>query len=131
MSIIGSRRTLGVALCAFAVIAIGAAPVAAQQSTIVVGATIIDGTGRPPIPDGAIVITGGKISAIGKRSDVQRPAGAREIDAAGKFIVPGLMDANIHLILNTSIEFHARYGDRYEDLIEEAAQATTSGRFRS
>lgn len=50
------------------------------------------------------------------------PAGAREIDAAGKYIIPGLMDANVHLVLNMAIEFHGRYEGRYEDLIEEAAQ---------
>jgi imidazolonepropionase-like amidohydrolase len=115
-----SRRLV---VAVFAILAcFSAAPAAAQQSTMVVGATIIDGTGRPPITDGAVVITGDRIAAVGKRSEIQRPSGAREVDAAGKFIIPGMMDANIHLVLNSSIEFHARYEDRYEDLIEEAAQ---------
>jgi imidazolonepropionase-like amidohydrolase len=101
---------------------LGAMPAAAEQSTIVIGATIIDGTGRPPISDGVVLITGNTITAVGKRSDIQRPAGAREIDATGKFVIPGMMDANVHLVLNSTIEFHARYENRYEDLIEEAAQ---------
>jgi len=104
------------------VLAAVAAPAAAQQSTIVTGATIIDGNGGPPIQDGALLVTDGRIAAVGRKADVPRPAGAREINAAGKYVIPGLMDANIHLILNTSIEFNARYEGRWEDLIEEAAQ---------
>ena len=34
------------------------------------------------------------------------------------------MDANVHLVLGSSIEFIVRYEGRYEDLIEEAAQVT-------
>ncbi len=120
MTIVHSRRLVGAVIALLAI----AAPAAAQQSTVVVGATIIDGTGKPPITDGAIVVTDGKIAAIGRRADVTRPAGAREINAGGKFVIPGMMDANIHLILNTAIEFHGRYEDRYEDLIEEAAQVS-------
>jgi imidazolonepropionase-like amidohydrolase len=103
-------------------VACGSIPVAAQQSTIVVGATIIDGTGGPPIQDGAVLVTDGRVAAVGRQADVARPAGVREINAAGKYVIPGLMDANIHLILNTSIEFNGRYEGRFEDLIEEAAQ---------
>jgi imidazolonepropionase-like amidohydrolase len=114
-------RIDGIAL-GLLLVASGSTPVAAQQSTIVVGATIIDGTGGPPIQDGAVLVTDGRVAAVGRRADVPRPAGAREINAAGKYVIPGLMDANIHLILNTSIEFHGRYEGRYEDLIEEAAQ---------
>jgi imidazolonepropionase-like amidohydrolase len=90
-----------------------------------VGGTVIDGTGRPPVSDGVVVIAGGKIVAVGRRTDVPRPAGAREINATGKYVIPGLMDANVHLLFSLSfmsIEFAARYEDRYEDLIEEAAQ---------
>jgi imidazolonepropionase-like amidohydrolase len=108
-------------VCAIAV------PATAQQAgttTAVVGATIIDGTGRPPVPNGAIVIDGGKITAIGPRSTVKIPPGARVIDATGKHVIPGLMDANVHLILGSAIEFIVRYEGRYEDLIEEAAQVS-------
>jgi len=104
------------------VLAAIAVPAAAQQSTLITGATIIDGNGGAPIQDGAVLVTDGRIAAVGRRGDVPHPAGAREINGAGKFVIPGLMDANIHLILNTSIEFNARYEGRWEDLIEEAAQ---------
>jgi imidazolonepropionase-like amidohydrolase len=93
-----------------------------STATVIAGGTIIDGTGRQPVRDGVIVVEGGKISAIGPRSSVRVPAGARTIDATGKHVIPGLMDANVHLILGSSIEFIVRHEGRYEDLIEEAAQ---------
>src|SRR5436309_4759987 len=110
-----------------AVLVLGFVPVprvVAQQATVVVGATLIDGTGGPPVRDAVVVISGRKISAVGPRGAVQVPAGAHEISAAGKYIVPGLMDANVHLVLSKDIEFLVRYEGRYEDLMEEAAQVT-------
>jgi imidazolonepropionase-like amidohydrolase len=44
-----------------------------------------------PVSDGIVLIENGKILAVG--ADVVVPGGAREIDAKGKFIVPGFMDA--------------------------------------
>src|SRR5262249_34830535 len=89
---------------------------------VIKGATLIDGTGRRPVSDAIIVIDGGRIVAAGPRADVSAPAGAKEIDATGKFVIPGLMDANVHLILRSSIEVIVRHEGGYEDLIEEAAQ---------
>ena len=111
------------AAIAFALLALTAIP-ARAQTVAIVGATVIDGTGADPVKDAAIVIDGGKITAVGPRTAVAVPSGARQIDATGKFIIPGLMDANVHLVLGSSIEFIVRYEGRYEDLIEEAAQIT-------
>jgi imidazolonepropionase-like amidohydrolase/cyclophilin family peptidyl-prolyl cis-trans isomerase len=74
------------------------------------------------VTDAVIVIRAGRIEAIGPRSSVSIPSNARRIDAANRFLIPGLMDANVHLILDSSIEFMARYEGRFEELIEEAAQ---------
>ena len=49
------------------------------------------------IEDGVIVVEGDTIRAIGKRGEVTIPAGAREIDAGGKTIVPGYVDAHAHV----------------------------------
>ena len=93
-----------------------------QDTTAIVGATLIDGTGGPPVDDAVIVIEGRRIAAVGRRDEIQVPDGARQIDATGRYVIPGLMDANVHLVLNSSIEFLVRYEGRYEDPIEEAAQ---------
>jgi len=98
---------------------------AAAQVTALTGATVIDGNGGGPIPDAVIVIANRKITAVGSRSSVSIPAGAQRMDASGKYIIPGLMDANVHLIPWPSweyIEFLARYENNFEGIIEEAAQ---------
>ena len=63
-----------------------------------------------------IVVSDGRIAAAGKRSAVAIPSDAKTVDAAGKFVIPGLMDANVHLVLGSSIEFVVRYEGHYEDL---------------
>ncbi|MBI3567938.1 MAG: amidohydrolase family protein [Gemmatimonadetes bacterium] len=60
-----------------------------------VGATLIDGTGAPSVPNATVVIENGRIAAAG--ATVSIPAGARRIDVRGKTIVPGLWDMHTHL----------------------------------
>ncbi|MBY8823150.1 amidohydrolase family protein [Sphingomonas colocasiae] len=67
-------------------------------SVAITGARIVtmrDDTGGI-IDDGVIVIERDRIAAIGARGQVQIPAGARLVDAAGKTIIPGLVDAHAH-----------------------------------
>ena len=59
------------------------------------GARIIDGNGGPPLEDAAIVIRGSKITAIGPPSVI--PAHAQVMDFPGKTLLPGLIDAHIHI----------------------------------
>ncbi len=68
-----------------------------HESTLaIVGATLIDGTGAAPIPDSAVVIHNGRISAVGPRSKVKIPRDANVIQADGKTILPGLWDMHAH-----------------------------------
>jgi hypothetical protein len=65
-----------------------------QQSSIVIeGGTLIDGNGGAPVQNAAIVIQGNRITQIGLKGQLQHPAGAQIINADGKYIVPGLIDA--------------------------------------
>jgi imidazolonepropionase-like amidohydrolase len=59
-------------------------------------ARIIDGTGRAPIERGTLVVSGGRIIAVGPASTTI-PAGAQRIDASGKTIVPGFINDHAHL----------------------------------
>lgn len=97
-------------------------PPSPTDTTAIVGATIIDGRGGPPVPNGTVIYAGGRIVAVGPSSTVRVPAGAQITQARGKFLIPGLMDGNVHLVFGASIEYLARYENRFEDLIEEAAQ---------
>lgn len=48
------------------------------------------------IDDGVVVVTNGRIVAVGKRGAVAIPAGAKTVDVTGKTIIPGLVDAHAH-----------------------------------
>ncbi|MBC7553347.1 MAG: PD40 domain-containing protein, partial [Taibaiella sp.] len=59
-------------------------------------ARIITMKGNEVIENGTIVVDGNKLKAVGKAGDVAIPEGAKEIDCAGKTIMPGFIDAHAH-----------------------------------
>lgn len=60
------------------------------------GARIVTMKGDEVIEDGVIVLNGNRIEAVGPRTSVAIPAGAKTIDASGKTIIPGLIDVHWH-----------------------------------
>jgi len=64
---------------------------------VIVGGTLIDGTGRPPLADAVVIFQGGRIREVGRRGEVSVPPSAEVIDAKGKTILPGLIDGHCHL----------------------------------
>jgi len=62
------------------------------QTLVIQGGTVIDGNGGTPVANSVIVIQGNQITAVGTAGQVQAPAGAQVINAAGKWVVPGLWD---------------------------------------
>ena len=69
---------------------------AIAQPVAYIGARIIPVVG-PEIADGVLIVDGGKIRAIGARAAVTIPANAKRVDAAGKLIMPGLVDSHSHV----------------------------------
>jgi imidazolonepropionase-like amidohydrolase len=94
--------------------------------TAIVGGTIVDGNGGPPIVDGVVLIEGSRITAVGPRNAVPIPPDARQIDAPGRWVLPGLIDTNVHLSLyggqNDRYESLVRYQSRQDEIVLEAAQ---------
>ncbi|WP_397603659.1 amidohydrolase family protein [Sphingorhabdus sp.] len=74
-------------LFAAAAVAAFATPVAAETIAIT-GGRVVVGDGSAPIEGGTVVIRDGKIVAAGARVNI--PAGARQIDATGKWVTPGV-----------------------------------------
>jgi N-acyl-D-amino-acid deacylase len=68
----------------------------APRPVAIVGATLVDGTGRPAVRDAVVVIVGQRIQAAGARRFVKIPKGAEIIDAAGLTIAPGFIDTHNH-----------------------------------
>lgn len=94
--------------------------------TAIVGATLIDGTGRDPVTDAVVIVTGDRITAVGPRASTPVPPGATVLDAAGRYVMPGMIDTNVHLSLyggvNDRYETLVRYNHRQADIVLEAAQ---------
>jgi imidazolonepropionase-like amidohydrolase len=67
-----------------------------QETTAIVGARVIDGLGRDPIEKGTVVIEHDRIAAVGKDTAVQVPRGANILDAAGRTVLPGIIDCHVH-----------------------------------
>jgi len=61
-----------------------------------VGATLVDGTGAAPVGDAVVVMRDGRIACAGSRAACPVPADADSVNAAGKWIIPGLIDTHVH-----------------------------------
>jgi imidazolonepropionase-like amidohydrolase len=61
-----------------------------------VGGTVYSSPNAAPIGNGIVVMSGGAITAVGTRSDVQLPNDARVIDCTGKTIVAGFWNSHVH-----------------------------------
>lgn len=69
----------------------------ASDAIALVGATVINVDGRPPIPNATLLISGRRIANVGTAADTRVPERATRIDVAGAYIIPGLWDMHTHL----------------------------------
>jgi len=74
---------------------VGAQP--APETVALMHATVIDGTGAAPMADSTVLIRGGRIAAVYPAGSRPAPNGARVEDLTGKWVIPGLIDAHVHL----------------------------------
>jgi imidazolonepropionase-like amidohydrolase len=89
------KRFLVVALAAIAT------SVFAENVVLIRDATILTIT-HGKIEHGSVLIRGAKIAAVGPSDQVQAPAGATVIEAAGKFVMPGIVDTHSHTAIEGS-----------------------------
>lgn len=69
----------------------------ATGTTVITNGQLIDGTGRPPLADAALVLQDGRIAYVGPVAGAPTPPPeARRIDARGGTILPGLVEAHFH-----------------------------------
>ena len=74
---------------------VGLAAQAQQPALVIEGGTLIDGNGGTPVPDAVVVIQGNRITNVSRKGQATYPPNAQVINADGKFILPGLWDAQI------------------------------------
>jgi hypothetical protein len=72
---------------------------ASPRPVVIRGCSVLDVAGGKMLADRTVVLDGGRIRAVGAPgAPVEMPAGATTIAAEGKFLIPGLIDAHVHLV---------------------------------
>jgi imidazolonepropionase-like amidohydrolase len=90
-----NRVAFLLALAAVPMMAVAGQPQPAVRAFV--GATLIDGTGGPPLANAVLVVRDGEVSAVGPAGSVAIPDGAERVDVSGRFIMPGLVNAHGHV----------------------------------
>src|SRR5688572_17656301 len=76
-------------------------PSAAQAQTsravLYEGARLIRGDGSAAIENSAFLVENGKFTQVGRKGEVQLPAGATRVDLTGKTVIPGLIETHTHI----------------------------------
>ena len=67
-----------------------------MSKTMIVGARIWDAGGGAPF-DGDVLVEGNRVRAVSRASGQMSQSGCQVIDAAGKFLMPGLVEGHAHL----------------------------------
>lgn len=75
-----------------------AAAATAAPPVAILRVTVIDATGAAPRPNQAVVLENGRILALGPAGEVALPRGARVVDGAHGFLIPGLWDMHVHVL---------------------------------
>lgn len=90
-------RSMKTAQCAALLLASFAAAPALAAPMAFENVRLIVGDGRAPIANATLVIDGERVLQAGPSADVEVPRSARRIDAAGKTIMPALIDTHLHV----------------------------------
>jgi imidazolonepropionase-like amidohydrolase len=95
----------------FVVASLGSIAGYSQSSDVIYeGARLIIGDESAPIENGAFVVRGGRITAIGQKGSIQPPAGAARVDLTGKTVMPTMNNIHVHMgyegFVSWSVENH-------------------------
>lgn len=125
-----SSKILTTFLCGLLFCAMGMAQQknsAAEKTYVLKAARLFDGKGNSVISPGVVVVTGGKIAAVGISATI--PAGAQVIDFGDATLLPGFIDAHTHLTFPYSDDYkQARLDTLQKTVAEEALDASVNAR---
>jgi imidazolonepropionase-like amidohydrolase len=100
------------------------APVAPRDPTIAItDAMLWDGSGRAPVPNAVTLVRGERILCAGGLGECPIPADARVLDAAGGWLIPGLIDTHVHLLFLQKGSAGAELGEDLKDLLAQGITA--------
>ncbi|HLN29702.1 MAG TPA: prolyl oligopeptidase family serine peptidase [Gemmataceae bacterium] len=100
------KRTLAM----LSVLLLSSSGLAEPRPLVFIHVTVIDATGAPAQPDQTVIVTGDRLSAVGRAGKVRVPQGAQVVDGTGKFMIPGLWDMHAHTLIQDP-----QWGDGVKD----------------
>src|SRR5438034_11315842 len=65
--------------------------------TVFEGARLIVGDGAAPIENSAFIVANNRFTQVGRRGQVNVPAGAARVDLTGKTVMPAIVDTHTHM----------------------------------
>ncbi len=120
-----TSATLGLVLAAVALIAAESpAWQTAPRLVALVGGTLIDGFGGPPLRNSVVLVQGERITAVGQVGALAIPSGTDVISTEGMTVLPGLWDMHVHLMINGHSDYthwDKTYPTRFEKDIMPAS----------
>ena len=81
-----------------------------SRPLLITAATLIDGTGSPPVPDAAVLVRGDRIAYAGARQGLEAPRDADVFDAGGGAVLPGLIDLHNHSLFDSEMRVYLKNG---------------------
>lgn len=77
-----------------------------MTARIIAADRVLPGAGAPEVPDGAVLVADGLVRDVGPRAEVlaRAAAGTPVVDHPGGTILPGLIDAHVHLVFDASAD---------------------------
>jgi imidazolonepropionase-like amidohydrolase len=79
------------------------------EGLALIGATVIDGSGGPPLTDAVVVIRGTHIESVAPREGFKIPKHTEKVNVSGRWIIPGLIDAHAH-VAPWALQRYLRWG---------------------
>jgi imidazolonepropionase-like amidohydrolase len=104
------RRLLGAGFVFMLSVPAGLVAQPAGVTRAFTGATIIDGTDRPPMQNATLLVSNGRVVEVGPASRVSIPANAERVALNGKVIIPGLINSHGHASSTANLATYAAYG---------------------
>jgi len=95
-----------------ALLAVAFAGAGGAETIVLRHFTLVDGTGRAPVADQALVAVDGRLKWVGPDTRLKVPAGAAIEDLRGKYVLPGLIDSHVHLGLVDGITQDLKFQTR-------------------
>jgi len=109
---------------------VAAAPAARQSppasAALFEGALLIPGDGSPPAADAAVLVEQGTIRRVGRRREIEAPAGAARVDLSGRVLMPALVNTHGHSGFQKGLTF-SRDNYTRENVLDDLHRAAYFG----